>query len=137
KHLSVGDTVILYPGKGCESCSDCIQGRETLCRNFQVLGYNSDGGYAEYVTIQAKRAVKIPDNALKSWAGVPVAYVTAWNALITKGNMTANDTVVIWGATGGLGYSALSLAKAIGANVIGIVSSTEKKEFLQKKGFDD
>lgn len=137
KHVSTGDTVVLYPGKGCESCEACIKGRETLCRKFQVLGYNNDGGYAQYVTIQAKRAVIISDNALKLWAGVPVAYVTAWNALLTKGKMTANDTVVIWGASGGLGYAALSLAKAIGADVIGIVSSQEKKEFLLKKEFDD
>ncbi|HLR70419.1 MAG TPA: zinc-binding dehydrogenase [Pseudogracilibacillus sp.] len=137
EHVSAGDTVVLYPGKGCESCEACIKGRETLCRKFQVLGYNNDGGYAQYVTIQAKRAVKIPGDALKLWAGVPVAYVTAWNALVTKGKMTANDTVVIWGASGGLGYSALSIAKAIGANVIGIVSSEEKVKFLQKKGFDD
>ncbi|MEI3611292.1 zinc-binding dehydrogenase [Pseudogracilibacillus sp. SO30301A] len=136
-HVDVGDAVVLYPGKGCGSCSSCIKGRETLCQHFEVLGYNNDGGYAEYVTIQGKRAVKITNDELRSWSGVPIAYVTAWNALVTKGKMTANDTVFIWGASGGLGYAALSIAKAIGANVIGIVSSKEKKEFLQEKGFTD
>lgn len=136
-NVSVGDIVVLYPGKGCGSCPSCIKGRETLCRYFEVLGYNTDGGYAEYVTIQAKRAVKITNDQVKRWAGFPVAYVTGWNALVTKGKMTANDTVVIWGASGGLGYAALSISKAIGANVIGIVSSEEKAEFLQEKGFDD
>src|SRR5690625_3685095 len=37
-NVKVGDTVVLYPGKGCESCPDCIEGRETLCRYFEVLG---------------------------------------------------------------------------------------------------
>ncbi len=136
-HIAIGDAVVLYPGKGCETCPTCIQGMETLCKKFEVLGYNNNGGYAEFVTIQAKRAIKIPSDALKIWAGVPIAYVTAWNALVTKGKMTANDTVVVWGASGGLGYSALSIAKAVGANVIGIVSSQKKVNFLKKKGFDD
>lgn len=136
-NVSKGDTVVLYPGRGCGECAACSKGRETLCRSFEVLGYNNDGGYCEYVQIQGKRAVKITDDKLEEWAGVPVAYVTAWNALITKGKMTAKDTVVIWGASGGLGYAALSIAKAFGARAIGIVSSEEKISFLKKKGFDD
>ena len=106
-------------------------------KDSKYLGYNNDGGYAEYVNIQGKRAVKITGNQLEAWAGVPVAYVTAWNALVTKGKMTAKDTVVIWGASGGLGYAALSIAKAFGAKVIGIVGLEEKIEFLKKKGFED
>lgn len=136
-HLSIGDTVVLYPGEGCENCPACIQGIETQCHEFKIFGYHNDGGYAEYATIQAKRAVKIKDKNLKSWAGVPVAYVTAWNALVTKGSLTANDTVVIWGASGGLGYAALSIASAIGADVIGIVSSQEKIKLLRDKGFNN
>lgn len=138
KHLNVGDAVVLYPGKGCGYCNDCIKGRESLCLDFEILGYNNDGGYAQYVTVQGEKAVKIRNEKIKLWAGVPIAYVTAWNALVTKGKMSINDTVAIWGASGGLGYAALSIATAIGAKVIGIVSSEEKKEFLEKnKAFYD
>ena len=136
-HVSPGDPVVLYPGKGCGQCKACSKGRETLCKQFEVLGYNSNGGYADFVTIEGKRAVKITDGKMKEWAGVPVAYVTAWNALVTKGKMTAKDTVVIWGASGGLGYAALSIARAFGARVIGIVSSEEKINFLRGQGFTD
>ena len=136
-NVALGDCVVLYPGKGCGQCQPCSKGRETLCKRFEVLGYNNDGGYSEYVNIQGKRAVKITENQLEAWAGVPVAYVTAWNALVTKGKMTAKDTVVIWGASGGLGYAALSIAKAFGAKVIGIVGQEEKIDFLKKKGFED
>lgn len=137
KNLSVGDRVVLYPGKGCGQCVACSLGRESLCKFFEVLGYNNDGGYAEYVKIQGKRAVKIEGDFIQQWAGVPVAYVTAWNALVTKGKMTARDTVVIWGASGGLGYAALSIARSFGARVIGIVSTKEKAAFLKEKGFQD
>ncbi|THE09523.1 alcohol dehydrogenase [Bacillus timonensis] len=136
-NLAVGDTVILYPGKGCGECDNCSKGKETLCKRFEVLGYNNNGGYCEYVQIQGKRAIKITNERLQEWAGVPVAYVTAWNALVTKGKMTAKDTVVIWGASGGLGYAALSIAKAFGAKVIGIVSSEEKISLLRKLGFEE
>ncbi len=136
-NVTAGDTVVLYPGKGCGQCDACSKGRETLCKRFEVLGYNNDGGYCEYVQIQSKRAIKVTKDMLKEWAGVPVAYVTAWNALVTKGKMTAKDTVVIWGASGGLGYAALSIAKAFGAKAIGIVSSEDKIAFLKEKGFDN
>ncbi len=136
KYLQKGDYVVLYPGKGCGTCQSCINGSETLCRHFQILGYHIDGGYAEYVVTEEKRAIKISNQLTKQWAGVPVAYVTAWNALVTKGKLTANDTVVIWGASGGLGYAALSIAKGIGAKVIGIVGEQNKIDFLKKSGFE-
>ncbi|WP_226674769.1 zinc-binding dehydrogenase [Mesobacillus jeotgali] len=133
KNLRTGDRVILYPGKGCGQCEACSQGRESACKFFEVLGYNNDGGYAEYLTIQGKRALRIEGDYIEQWAGVPVAYVTAWNALVKKGKMTAKDTVVIWGASGGLGYAALSIAKSFGAKVIGIVSTKDKSDFLKER----
>lgn len=136
-NVELGDAVVIYPGMGCGQCENCSRGRETLCKHFEVFGYNNNGGYCEYVKVQGKRTVKITGENLQEWAGVPVAYVTAWNALVTKGKMTARDTVVIWGASGGLGYAAMSIAKAFGARVIGIVSTKEKILFLQRRGFDD
>ncbi|KMK76877.1 zinc-binding dehydrogenase [Alkalihalobacillus pseudalcaliphilus] len=136
-HLHVGDYVTVYPGKGCGLCESCSHGQETACRHFQILGYHFDGGYSQYVHVQAKRAVKVAKEDIRSWAGVPVSYVTAWNALVTKAQMKASDTVVIWGASGGLGFAALSIAKAFGASIIGIVSSQEKIDALRKLGFDD
>lgn len=137
QHMAEGDAVVLYPGKGCGLCKPCIQGRETLCRQFAILGYHLDGGYSEYVVTEAKRAYKITRGELRQWAGVPVAYVTAWNALVTKGRLSPNDTVVIWGASGGLGYAALSIAKGFGARIIGIVGNEHKREFLKNNGFQD
>lgn len=136
-NVGIGDNVVIYPGSGCGQCDYCSKGNETMCRHFEVLGYNSNGGYCEYVQVLGKRAVKITEENLKFWAGVPVAYVTAWNALVSKGKMTAKDTVVIWGASGGLGYAAMSIARGFGARVIGIVSSEDKISFLQEKGFTD
>lgn len=136
-HLEVGDYVVVYPGRGCGKCNACISGRETLCKDFEILGYHFDGGYTEYIAVDSKRAFKISEEDIENWSAVPVAYVTAWNALVTKGNLSVNDTVVIWGASGGLGYAALSIVKGIGAKAIGIVGDESKIQFLKKQGFDD
>lgn len=137
RHVRAGDTVLLYPGQGCGLCSACISGRETMCPEFKIRGYQVDGGYAELVTVDQSyvHPLSVPAEQLKLWAGVPVSYVTAWNALVTKGRLKPNDTVAIWGASGGLGYAALAIAQGFGANVIGIVGSEEKAAFLQEQGF--
>ncbi|GAA0367697.1 zinc-binding dehydrogenase [Bacillus horti] len=135
RKIQVGEAVLLYPGQGCGLCPACIAGRETMCPEFQIRGYHLDGGYAEYVTVEEQCALPIPADQLKLWAGVPVSYVTAWNALVTKGQLKPIDAVVIWGASGGLGYAALSIAQAFGAKVIGIVGSKNKATFLQEQGF--
>jgi NADPH:quinone reductase-like Zn-dependent oxidoreductase len=134
-HLSRGDAVLVYPGVGCGHCPACAKGRETMCPRFQIIGYHLDGGYAEYVDVPGQSAIKIEHDDWVRWAATPVSYITAWNALVTKGGLTANDTVVIWGATGGLGYAALSIAVGFGARAIAVVGSEEKASFLRQQGF--
>lgn len=135
-HLEIGDGVLVYPGFGCGYCTACINGTESLCKQFKVIGYNVDGGYSEFTIVKAKYAVAIPKDDLKRWAAVPVSYITAWNALVTKGKLSASDTVAIWGATGGLGYAAASIAQGFGARVVGIVSTKRKAKFLKVNGFN-
>lgn len=137
-HIHKGDPVLVYPGIGCEQCRVCAGGRETLCHRFKVIGYHVDGGYAQYVDVPVQNVIKLPnaDAHMKEWAAVPVSYVTAWNALVTKCRIKPTDTVVIWGAAGGLGFAALTIAQGFGANVIGIVGSEHKARFLRGQGFD-
>lgn len=135
-HVHIGDHVLVYPGLSCGHCEACVHGQETQCDQFRVIGYHTDGGYAERVHVPAQNVLVIPAQELQRWAAVPVAYITAWNALVTKGRLTPNDVVAIWGAAGGLGYAALSIAQGYGAQVIGIVGSEEKAQFLRSQGFD-
>ncbi|WLD93078.1 zinc-binding dehydrogenase [Alkalihalobacillus sp. AL-G] len=134
-YLDIGEAVLLYPGVGCGHCTACLSGQESQCHEFKVVGYNIDGGYSEFITVKAKQVVQIPNDNLEKWAAVPISYITAWNALVTKAKLTSNDTLAIWGATGGLGFAATSIAHGIGARVIGIVGSEEKADFLKRYGF--
>ncbi|WP_261131699.1 zinc-binding dehydrogenase [Bacillus sp. Marseille-Q3570] len=135
-HLEIGNAVLVYPGTSCGHCSACMKGFESQCYDFKVVGYNVDGGYTEYITVSSMNVLSVSSELLEKWAAVPISYITAWNALITKAKLNANDTVAIWGATGGLGLSAVRIAQGIGAKVIAIVGSDDKAEFLNRVGFE-
>src|SRR5699024_9361997 len=131
----IGRRVLLYPGQSCGQCEHCVFGHESACRGFKILGYHVDGGYAERVVVPENLLVPVPDNSL-NWAAVPVAYITAWNALVAKGGLRAGQSIAIWGAAGGLGYAALRIALALGADPVAIVGNTDKKVWLRSNGFE-
>ena len=94
------------------------------------------GGYAEYVAV-ASGNLGIKPSMLDHIhaAALPVAALTAWDALFTAGGLVAGQNVLIHAASGGVGHIATQLAKACGAHVTG-TASTSNKEFLQELGID-
>lgn len=131
----LGQRVLIYPGRSCGICEWCGEGHPSACRHFEIMGYSYDGGYAERVVVPASAVVPVSPDASTSWAAVPVSYITAWNALVTKGNLTAGKVIAIWGATGGLGNAAVRIAETLGARVIAIVGTEEKGTWLSANGF--
>lgn len=94
------------------------------------------GAYAQYVTTPAAHLALKPltiDHIQA--AGVPMAALTAWQALFEHAHMEAGQTVLITGAAGGVGHFAVQLAKAKGARVIGVASGRHKA-FLRELGVD-
>ncbi|MFI9627453.1 zinc-binding dehydrogenase [Streptomyces sp. NPDC052042] len=132
----LGTRVVVYPGRACDKCHHCAAGHPSACRAFRILGYQYDGGYAQSVVVPAGSVVPLPHDAPREWAAVPVSYITAWNALVAKGGLKADDVVAVWGATGGLGNAAVRIARAIGAHVVALVGSDEKASWLSATGFD-
>lgn len=131
----IGTCTLVYPGSSCGECEYCEKGTESACRTFKILGYHVDGGYADYVIAPETALIPVPDEDL-AWSAVPVAYITAWNALVTKGGLQAASTVAIWGAAGGLGNAALRLAVALGARPVAIVGDIEKERWLRSNGYE-
>jgi alcohol dehydrogenase len=81
--------------------------------------------------------VKIPDNvSFADAASLPVAYGTAHRMMVTRGQVTADDKVLILGASGGVGTGALLIAKILGAEVVACGSSQEKLDALTEMGAD-
>jgi NADPH:quinone reductase-like Zn-dependent oxidoreductase len=102
-----------------------------------AMGGEIDGMLAEYVTLDQNGVVLLPNHlSYEEGATLPCAAVTAWHALVTKGNLKAGETVLILG-TGGVSIFALQFAKLHGARTIVTSSSDEKLERAKTLGADE
>ena len=126
-HVKTGQRVLVAPGISCGSCPYCREGRESICREFKIVGLQINGGYAEYTAVPGKNLIPV-SNKLKpeEWAAVPLVFLTAWHMLITRGGLKAGESVLIQGGGSGVGSAAIQIAKLCGATVFTTVSSEEK-----------
>ena len=135
--VSVGDRIVLAPCIPCGVCSDCQRGAENLCDTQELIGFQTNGGYAEYVKAPAQNAIQIPESLSSvNAAAMPIAYLTAWHMLMTRAQLRPEDDILILGVGGGVGSAGLQIAKLTGARVFATASSTEKLERAQQMGAD-
>jgi alcohol dehydrogenase len=100
-----------------------------------MIGEMYDGGRAEYCLAWAPQLVKLPDDVgFEVAASLPLAYATAHRMMVTIGQVKAGETVVVLGASGGVGTACVLLAKLAGANVIACAGSADKAERLKALG---
>lgn len=101
---------------------------------FSMVG--ADGSYADYALVKASYVASVPPKLdFATAASVPLAAQTAWQALFDHGKLQAEQSVLIHGASGGVGHFAVQLAKAAGATVYA-TASAENLEFLRSLGAD-
>ena len=94
------------------------------------IGSECDGGFADYVTVAARHAFTIESNLSDAeLASFPCSYSTAEN-MLTRARVTAADTVLITGASGGVGSAAIQLAKARGAHVVAVAGEAKQQSVL-------
>jgi NADPH:quinone reductase-like Zn-dependent oxidoreductase len=102
-----------------------------------VFGMAASGGYAEYTTASAAAIAKKPDGlSHEQAAALPVAGMTAWQAVFDRGGLEHGQTALIAGAAGGVGHLAVQFAKHAGARVIG-TGSSRNRDFVLGLGADD
>ena len=123
----IGERVLVEP------C--LIEAKGKMLAQPWFFGSECDGAFAEYSTVAARHAYKI-DSALSdvALASFPCSYSTAEN-MLTRTNLQAGETVLITGASGGVGSAAVQLAKARGAQVA-VVTSASKAQSLRDLGAD-
>ncbi len=93
------------------------------------------GGYASHVTVPERQAFPLPTGGdLKHGAALPVAFFTAHLALFEMGRIRASDRVLIECATGGVGTLAVQMARHAGAQVVGLTTTPEKKDYIRGLG---
>lgn len=103
---------------------------------YAMLPLTAPGGFAEYVAVAADLVARKPTKAsMEQAAGLPLAGLTAYQALVVDGKLTNGQTVLIHGAGGGVGHFAVQIAKAQGATVIG-TGSDRSMDFIKALGAD-
>lgn len=133
-----GDEVMVQPGVSCGHCAACLSGRDNSCRDYDIIGYRRDGGYAELVAVPAVNVFPKPKNL--SWeeaAALPLVTVTAWHMLVTRANVQPGEDVLVHAAGSGVGSIGIQVAKLRGARVITTASSDEKLAKAKELGADE
>ena len=124
--VKAGDRVGLHYNITCGNCYHCSTGSEQFCSTCLMLGHFTDGGYAEYIAVPAHNAIPLPDEIpFEQGATLMCASATSFHAL-RKARLKPGDTSAIFGI-GGLGMSAIQLAKAFGALDVFAVDINEEK----------
>jgi NADPH2:quinone reductase len=104
----------------------------------RVLALMGLGGFAEEVSVAAKYCVKIPDSMdYVTAAGFMLAYGTSWHAVRDRAALQPHETMLVLGASGGVGLAAVEIGKAIGARVVAAASTDEKCAICRDHGADE
>jgi NADPH:quinone reductase-like Zn-dependent oxidoreductase len=132
-----GDRVLLNPGVSCGRCHFCLDGEQSLCVTYDLLGEHRPGTCAEAVRVPEANVWPLPEAA--AWtdaAAFPLATLTAWRMLTTRARVRPGEVVLIWGIGGGVALAALGIARLLGARVVVTSSSDEKLARARALGAD-
>jgi len=117
KHISKGARVCVHYMATCGQCGPCAGGHEQFCLTGRMIGKHRDGGYAEFARIPARSLFVLPDEIpFVQGAVMMCSSATSLHAL-RKARLKPGETVAIFGF-GGLGFSAVQLARALGAGKV-------------------
>jgi NADPH:quinone reductase-like Zn-dependent oxidoreductase len=134
---SVGDAVVVNPSLSCGKCQRCLEGEVSQCDEYDILGSAGHGGNAEYIAVNADKLMRTPEGFdFVTAAAAPLAYQTAWRAVITRAKVRGGEDVLVLGASGGVAVAAIQICKMLGARVFAITSSEEKMEKARRIGAD-
>ena len=133
-NVKTGARVCMHYNLTCGDCYYCSAGSEQFCESVRMLGHHADGGFAEYIAVPARNAFSLPEEIpFEQGATLMCASATAYHAL-SKARLRAGERVAVFGA-GGLGQSAIQLARAFGAvDVIAVDINEEKLKLAAQHG---
>jgi NADPH:quinone reductase-like Zn-dependent oxidoreductase len=136
--LPVGTRVMVQPGLSCGRCRACLEGRDNECSRYDVLGSQSDGGYAELVSVPVENVIPIPDAiGFVEAAAFPLTFVTAWHMLVTRAAIRPGEDVLVLGAGSGVGQAAIQIGALHGARIFATAGTDEKLARARQLGASD
>jgi len=132
KNFKVGDRVCVHYLVTCGECAFCRAGNEQFCPSAEMIGKDRDGGYAEFIAVPERSVFLLPDEIpFEQGAIMMCSSATSLHAL-KKARLAAGESVAIFGV-GGLGISAIQLARNLGARRIFAVDINPRKLELAER----
>jgi NADPH:quinone reductase-like Zn-dependent oxidoreductase len=135
--FKAGQRVLLAPMHFCGHCAKCVAGLQNQCREFTVLGNGVDGGNCELIAVPAVNVIPIPDALdFNQAASVPLVFLTAWHMLVGRAGVRMGQTVLVLGASSGVGIAAIQIARLFHCRVITTAGDEAKLEKGRALGAD-
>ncbi len=132
RNFSAGDRVCLHYLVTCGRCAFCEAGTEQFCLTAQMIGKHRDGGYAEFIVVPERSVFRLPDEIpFEQGAILMCSSATSLHAL-NKARLRSGETVAVFGV-GGLGISAVQLARHLGAGEVFAVDINPRKLELAER----
>jgi D-arabinose 1-dehydrogenase-like Zn-dependent alcohol dehydrogenase len=126
KHFTRGDRVCVHYLAHCGSCKFCVRGLEQFCRTGEMIGKHQDGGYAEFVKVPGRNAFVLPDQILFEIGAIMMCSSATVLHALNRARLKPGESIAIFGF-GGLGFSALQLARAFDCHQIFVVEINPAK----------
>jgi len=138
RRWQVGDRVINRYTDSCGSCDECVGGDERRCIQLtQMYGLVTNGGYADYALVNERGLERLHDDvSYEEGACIMSAVAVAYHNIVNRIEVRPGETVLVTGASGGVGLAALQVLKLIGATAWAVTSSEDKVEVLKEMGAD-
>ena len=136
--LAAGARVIVHPGLNCGHCPACLAGQDSLCATYGIVGYQSEGGYAELAAVPAHNLIALPPRvSFTDGAAFPLTFLTAWHMLVSRAQVREGETVLVMAAGSGVGQAAIQVARLHGGRVIATARQKEKLDAARALGADE
>jgi NADPH:quinone reductase-like Zn-dependent oxidoreductase len=136
--LQVGQPVVLLPGFSSGRSAYDRAGSDHLSDDYGIRGEHSDGFCQELVALERRFVMPLPEgvDVLRA-AAVPLVFLTAWGMLMTRAELRPEETVLVIGGASGVGSAAIQIAKDLGARVVTIAGTEDKRARARELGADE
>jgi NADPH:quinone reductase-like Zn-dependent oxidoreductase len=132
-----GARVVVYPGLFCGRCEWCLRGETSACLSYGVIGEQCWGSHADFLRVPARNLEALPPHAnAETLACAGGSWLTAWRALVTVSRLAPGETLLVTGASGGVGTAAIAIGRLAGARVVAVVGSDWKIDRAKAAGAD-
>jgi NADPH2:quinone reductase len=135
--FEAGDRVAVIAGVANGGDEFSRRGDPTLAPDFRIIGEHMPGVHAEFAAVPEENLVPVPEGVDWEIAGsASLVFGTAWRMLLARGGLRPGESVLVLGASGGVGHAAVQIADYAGAEVYATASSDEKLEYARDCGAD-